>query len=104
MKRQYLWMVMMTISGAAFSWSGDGQVKAVYSHDGMHVVETTIEEDVCGNNGKFWWPKNDDDSSDMFSISLTALVSGNYVRFAFSSNSELCKFGAAQATHAMIRK
>ncbi len=68
-------LLLTLIPSLAFAWTGAGEVTAVYSHGGDHVIRTSITGNVC-SPGAFWWPAGDEnaDAKDMFSLALTALV------------------------------
>jgi len=95
-----------SIASAGWS-SSDGEVTAVYSHDGDHVIRTTITDTVC-NAGNFWWPAEGDnanDAKDMFSLALTALASGKKIRVVYSPGDLVCNHGnSAKITHMVIYK
>jgi hypothetical protein len=87
---------------AAAGWSTLGTVSQVYSHNGNHVVLTSISNNPCGIPGKFWWPTDDPDAKDMFTLSLSAFMSEKQVRVVFDGDAPNCNYNGALATHMMI--
>jgi len=84
-------------------WStASGEVTSVYSHDGAHVIRTTITDNVCTPGG-FWWPADDSDANDMFSLALAALMAGKKVKVVYDPNNLNCLYGGStKVTHLVI--
>jgi len=75
----------------------------VYSHNGIHIVQTTITDDTCNGKGEFWWPADDPDAKDMLAIALSAFMSGKNVQFVHDPDNPDCKFDVYnKATHIVI--
>jgi len=109
MKKLFSLIALVSISSVVSAgWTtSDGEVTQVYSHNGDHVIRTTITDSVC-SAGKFWWPAEGDnasDAKDMFSLALTALASGKKIRVAYNSDDLACKHGnSSKITHMVIYK
>jgi len=104
-KNNYLWILIGTLSLPSIAgWSGFGNVTRVTSHNGIHLIYTTIEDATCDGKGRFWWPKTDDDSGDMLAISLAALMSGKKVRLVQDEVNKECMYSDQfnKATHIAI--
>ena len=104
--KNLLLLMMIIPSFALAGWSTTGgEVTSVYSHNGAHVIRTTLTDNVCAP-GAFWWPTGDDsDAKDMFSLALTALVSGKTIRVVYDPNNLDCQHGSsAKITHMVIHK
>jgi len=83
------------------SW---GKITQVMSHDGIHIIYTEIPDDTCGQTGNFWWPTDDPDAQDMYSMALAAFMAGKEVLLAHDQNNQECKYGhISKATHMRIR-
>jgi len=99
-------VVLLACFGSTCSyagWTEHATVNGVYSHGGYHVFESSIPENKCGTNGKFWWPvSGNEDANSMLSISLTALTAGKDIRVHSSPTTD-CKWGAQRATHIHIK-
>jgi len=101
----FLLIGLLSISTIAFAkWSPRGTIDSVYSHNGFHVVVTTINDNPCGTPGKFWWPADDPDAKDMLSLALTALASQKEVAFVYNENTPNCSWNGQLATHLVIHK
>ncbi|MCW8091871.1 hypothetical protein [Alteromonas sp. ASW11-130] len=89
---------------ASSGWSSYGEVTSVTSHNGLHLLHTTIQDSTCDGRGKFWWPTDDTDAKDMLSISLAALMSGKRVRLVHDNQNLQCRLGNQfnMATHIEI--
>lgn len=99
-----IFLFLMLIPSLAFAWSGTGEVTAVYSHAGDHVIRSTIASNAC-SSGAFWWPADGADAKDMFSLALTALVSGKKISVVYNSNDSECRHGnSAKISHMVIYK
>jgi len=84
-------------------WSESGKITMVTSHNGMHVIKTTIEDATCDGIGGFWWPADDADAADMLAIALAALVAQKEVRLVHNTETPECMFNALnKATHLQI--
>jgi hypothetical protein len=96
-------LLYSTNSFAGWSTSA-GEVTKVYSHDGAHVIRTAITDDVC-NAGSFWWPADDSDANDMFSLALAALMSGKNIQVVYDESDLNCNHGnSAKITHMAVIK
>lgn len=108
MKKIFVFTIVMCVSSLSFAskWSTVGSVNHVLSHDGYHIVITSINEGACDTLGKFYWPTSDADAKDMLSIALTALSTQMKVKFYYSEDVADCKFGntSALATHMQISR
>ncbi|MCW8827174.1 MAG: hypothetical protein OQK78_12210, partial [Gammaproteobacteria bacterium] len=84
-------LLLFLVAEISFAgWSRTtGEVTRVYSHNGAHVIRTTIEDDVC-TLGNFWWPADDPDAKDMLSISLAALMSGKKINVVYNPSNLNC--------------
>ena len=91
-----------TSFGTATWTPTSGMVTAVYSHDGTHVIQTTIVDAACGAAGRFWWPASDSDAKDMFALALSAFVAGKQVRVVQDAATPSCSNGGNLATHLVI--
>jgi len=85
-------------------WTGSGKVEGVYSHNGYHVILTTITDNSCGAAGKFYWPISDPDAKDMLSIALTALTTDKDVRVLYNDSQPTCRWSGELSTHLLILK
>lgn len=88
-----------SISSGADTWTNLGTITAIYSHNGSHIVETTITDGPCGSAGKFWWPTLDTDAKDMFAMALSAFVAGKRIRVVHDPATLNCSNGANLATY-----
>ncbi len=96
-------LLLSTSSYAGWSTSS-GEVTRVYSHNGAHVIRTSLTDNAC-TAGHFWWPTDDTDAKDMFSLALSALMSGKKIQVLFDPNSLDCRHGgSAKITHMGIIK
>ncbi|TMP26934.1 hypothetical protein CWB99_16665 [Pseudoalteromonas rubra] len=108
MKKISILLMLMSIfvpiqghAGWTKSW---GKITQVMSHDGFHVIYTTISDKTCDESGNFWWPKDDPDSDDMYSMALAAFMGGKEVLLVHDEANQECKFGhISKATHMRIR-
>ena len=92
-------------TSATAGWStSSGEVTKVYSHNGAHVIRTTLTDNVC-TPGAFWWPADDSDAKDMFALALAALTSGKNIQVVYSDNDLDCRHGdSTKITHMVIIK
>lgn len=97
-------VLIFSSSSAIAKWTGSGTINQVYSHNGFHIIQTSIAENPCGTNGKFYWPTSDDDAKDMLSISLAALMAQKKVNVVFDENLPTCLWGGTLSTHISISK
>jgi len=105
MKKQWPLIILLIISPSAFAkWSGQGTIESVYSHNGYHIIHTTISDNTCGSAGKFYWPTSDDDAKDMLSIALTAFTTSKRVSVVYNETTPDCKWGGEKSTHLAIFK
>ncbi len=96
--------ILFSLNAYANWSSSTGEVINVYSHDGSHVIRTTHTDNICGV-GAFWWPADDPDAKDMFSLALAALMSGKKIAVVYSDTDPDCKYGnSAKITHMRIDK
>jgi hypothetical protein len=85
------------------AWTaGSGNVSAVYSHNGVHFIQTSIADAPCGTAGMFWWPTSDPDAKDMFALALSAYLAGKRLRVVHDLAAPSCSSGANLATHVLI--
>jgi len=86
-------------------WSAStGEVTRVYSHNGSHVIRTTITDTIC-NAGSFWWPTDDSDATDMFSLAIAALASGKLIQVHYADTNLDCQHGnSTKITHMSLIK
>ena len=85
----------------AASWTASGTVSNVWSHNGMHVIQTTIPNNSCGTSGKYWWYTSNPDAKDMFAIALVALSSDKKVSVIDIDSGETpnCIYGGQQIAY-----
>lgn len=94
----------LTFSANAGWTNSQGKVVEVMSHNGIHIIYTTLTDETCSGNGKFWWPKDDPDSDDMYSMALAAFMGGKEIMVVYSpDNPECINNSIAKATHMRIR-
>ena len=106
MKKLLVVAILTMFSSSSFAgWSTTlGEVNRVYSHDGAHVIRTTITDDVCAP-GAFWWPADDSDAKDMFALAMAALMSGKKIQVVYSESNLDCQHGnSAKITHMALIK
>ncbi|WP_444939937.1 hypothetical protein ACJJI3_12535 [Microbulbifer sp. ZKSA004] len=85
-------------------WTTEGVVEQVISHNGLHLIHTTISDTTCASTGKFWWPADDSDAKDMLSIALAALMSGKKVTLVHDTDTPDCRLdNFNKATHMSIK-
>jgi hypothetical protein len=105
--KKHLWIIVLIMSaGNVFAgWAtSSGEVTRVYSHNGSHVIRTTLTDNVC-NAGNFWWPADDSDAKDMFALALSALMSDKKITVVYDPGNLDCKHGnSAKITHMSIIK
>lgn len=90
-------------ANAASTWSQWGLVQSIYSHNGFHIVETTVSDNPCSISGKFYWNATDADAKDMLSLAMAAMMAGKQVRLAYDSASPNCNWNAAEVTHFNVK-
>lgn len=72
-------------------WSESGQVTSVISHNGFHLIKTTINAGSCGGKeGYFYWKADDNDAPDMFALSLSAFIAGKKISVTFNEEAQEC--------------
>lgn len=81
-------------SSQSFAWTECGEVTEVYSHNGLHIINTTISSSA--RTKQFYWPTSDPDAQDMFTLALTAFISGKKISVHYSSVN--CNAGIGNAT------
>ena len=103
MKRILCLLLMMSSSSLYAGWSSaTGLVERVYSHNGSHVIRTTLTDNVC-TPGNFWWPADDSDARDMFALALAALTAGKAIQVHYDTADLGCRHGnATKITHMLI--
>ena len=88
-------------------WStSSGEVTKVYSHNGAHIIQTTLTDNIC-NAGMFWWPADSSDAKDMFSLALSAFMAGKKIQVVYDPNNPECVAGyggSTKITHMVITK
>jgi len=87
---------------ASSAWTPTGYVNNVWSHDGYHLIDTTITDNPCGMAGRFWWHANDADAKDMFALAVTAVASNKQISVGYGSTS--CNLDGQLATHMRIAR
>jgi hypothetical protein len=93
MKRILCLVLMMSSSPLYAGWSlTTGLVERVYSHNGSHVIRTTLTDNVC-THGNFWWPADDSDARDMFALALAALPAGKAIQVHYDTADLDCQHG-----------
>ena len=85
------------------AWTANAEVTAIYSHNGKHIINIDVEDKQCGTVGKFWWSTDDSDAKDMFTLALTAYVSGKKVAVVYNETTPNCFSNGSEATHLVIR-
>jgi len=106
MRKTIISLLLAGVSTSAMAgWStSSGEVTRVYSHNGAHVIRTTLTDDVC-TPGAFWWPADDSDAKDMFALALAALTAGKKVQVVYADNNLDCQHGGStKITHMVIIK
>lgn len=106
MNRIIITVLLIIISGDVLAgWStSTGEVTRVYSHNGAHVIRTTLTDDIC-SAGNFWWPADDSDAPDMFALALAALTANKKVQVVYSPTTPDCRHGeSAKISHIVIIK
>ena len=93
----------MFSSNTYAAWTSQGEVVEVMSHNGAVVLRTKITDSPCGGAGSFWWPTTDDDSKDMLSIALAAMMAGKKVAVVYIEGAANCNYGSsALMTHIRV--
>ncbi|EAQ65508.1 hypothetical protein MED121_22592 [Marinomonas sp. MED121] len=98
-----LFFSSLFFSSQSLAWTGTGEITEVYSHDGLHIINTTINGTPCSR--QFYWPTSDPDAKDMFTLALAAFMGGKTISVHYSSLS--CNAGIGNAvliTHLKIIK
>ncbi len=102
-KRLAAILMALGVSALALAgWTAGGLVNDVYSHDGIHLIDTTIPDAPCGVPGRFWWPTSDPDAKYMFALATTALVAQKPIAVVHDPASPNCVVGGQLATHMLI--
>ncbi len=103
MKKILITVLLLCSANALAGWSTSaGKVTRVYSHNGAHVIRTTIIDAVC-SPGSFWWPADDADAKDMFALALSAFMAGKNITVVYDSGNLNCQHGnSAKITHMSI--
>lgn len=97
---------LLCLSGSSYAdWTKNwGTITQVMSHDGIHVIYTTITDKTCSQTGNFWWPTSDPDAKDMYAMALAAFMANKEVLLVHSETNQECKFNhISKATHMRIR-
>ncbi|MGR6870978.1 hypothetical protein ACU6U9_01425 [Pseudomonas sp. HK3] len=105
--KNFIFLVVFLLSGTAQAdWTASwGKITDVMSHDGKHIVYTTITDKTCAGTGRFWWPADDTDAKDMLALSLAAFMGDKNVRFVHETQNEDCVYGGInKATHIQIKR
>ena len=89
---------------ALAGWTAGGLVNNVYSHNGSHIIDTTIPDAPCGTAGRFWWSETYPDAKYMFALATTALVAQKPISVVHDPASPNCLFGGQLATHMVITR
>ena len=91
---------------AGTSWSPiAGEVTEVMSHNGYHVIYTTLNDGSCANPGAFYWSIDNPNAQDMFSIALAAMMANKKIMMVDTGASQDCtSYGAAKGTHIRVIK
>jgi len=95
--------ILPAVSFGAQTWTALGTITSVYSHNGQHVIETSIADAPCGAAGKFWWPTSDSDAKDMFAMALAAYVAGKRIRVVHDPAATSCSSSGNLATFMAIQ-
>jgi hypothetical protein len=100
-KKFFLVFLFNSVSLQAFAWTSSGKVTEVMSHNGVHIVHTTITDGSCSAPGMFFWPADEasePDAKDMLSIALAALMGDKFIRMADTGADDCASFGASRGT------
>lgn len=91
---------------SAGQWVGNtGEIESITSHNGDHIIQTTITDNVCGTEGKYWWKADDSDAKDMFALAMMAFASGKKLGVVRDpENTSECKWNGALVTHLRVDK
>ena len=99
MKYALLTLTLLISTNCYAVWSNRSTVVEIYSYNGKHFVETNISNNPCGAAGKFWWSADDSDAKEMFSLALSAFMTGKKIRVIFNELTPNCDISGAEATH-----
>jgi hypothetical protein len=103
MKKLLLLLIAFSLPTYA-GWSKTGSITSITSHNGFHLINSTITDDTCGTAGKFYWPTDDNDAKDMFALALAAYMGGKKVAVVYSAETPECILSAfIKATHLTIK-
>ncbi|NOU52140.1 hypothetical protein HG263_16545 [Pseudoalteromonas sp. JBTF-M23] len=106
-KNLFVLMLLIFPGVSQAGWTkGWGKITEIMSHDGKHIIYTTIEDKTCGGSGNFWWPTSDPDAKDMFALAMAAFMGEKEVMLVHreSVQDQECQFGhISKATHIRIR-
>lgn len=101
-------IILSTFTSVSYAgWSGKGNVEVVTSHNGVHLIDTTIADGMCGGEagkGKFYWKAEDADAKDMLALALAAFMGGKKVAVVYNESEAECMMtNFTQASHLSIR-
>jgi hypothetical protein len=97
-------MALGAPSLALAGWTAVGSVVNIFSHNGTHIVDTTIPDAPCGIPGRFWWYTSYAEDKYMFSLATTALVAQKQINVVHDPASPTCLYGGQLATHMMMTR
>ncbi|MFL0805245.1 MAG: hypothetical protein K6L81_16145 [Agarilytica sp.] len=81
-----------------------GAVTNIYSHNGIVIIHTGIDDGPCDNKGGFWWDVNDPDSDIMLSLALVSFSTGSEIAVVYDSDAPNCTFSNSHMTHLHLVK
>src|SRR5882672_562013 len=99
--------ILMALSVPALAlagWTAGGSVNNIFSHDGSHIIDTTIPDAPCGAPGRFWWPTGGAEDKYMFALATTALVAQKRLAVVHDPAAPNCLFGGQLASHMMMAR
>jgi len=104
--KKYLLLLVIFPSICFAGWTEQGEISSIYSHNGFIIIDSSVSSNLCGTNGKFWWPTSDDDSQELLSLALTAFTAGFKVQVVVNDTpaSTDCLYGGNKMTHLKIFK
>src|SRR6266496_1497289 len=97
-------LMALGVPALALAWTAGGLVNNVYSHNGTHIIDTTILDAPCGTAGRFWWSETYPDAKYMFALATTALVAQKQISVVHDPTTPNCLFGGQLATHMVITR
>jgi hypothetical protein len=87
---------------ASSAWTPTGFVTNVWSHNGYHIIDTTITDNLCGMAGRFWWLASDAEAKEMFALAVAALASDKQISVGYDGTS--CLLDGQLVTHMRIAR